>query len=350
MSAPRQSPARLVLGVDGGNSKVDVVLADGDGKILAARRGPTISHQVVPLELAMDRLRGLIGAVREAAGLTPDQLPDVLVAALAGADYPSDVRLLQDAISGLGEARRSVVVNDTIGALRAGSESGWGVGLVCGQGINAAAVSPSGRQLRFSGVGDFAGDWGGGGGVGRAGLAAAVRGSDGRGPRTSLERAVPAFFGLRRPATVTRALYFGTIPESRLNELSPVVFGAAAAGDQVAREIIDRLADELAGMAGALIRRLHMTRAEVEVVLAGGVFRTTDAAFYDRLESRIHDAAGRGRLVRLACPPVAGAVLLALDDQSSSAGSGRTDVRRGPSGTRRPEGLGHQGCRFGLTE
>ena len=39
-----------VLGVDGGNSKTDVALVASDGRLLAAIRGGTISHQQVGLE------------------------------------------------------------------------------------------------------------------------------------------------------------------------------------------------------------------------------------------------------------------------------------------------------------
>jgi N-acetylglucosamine kinase-like BadF-type ATPase len=303
----------LAFGVDGGNSKVDLALVDAQGRLLAAGRGPTVSHQAVALDVAMARLNGLANSVAAEAHAERSLPVDVLVASLAGADYPRDVGILHRAIERLGIARQTIVVNDTIGALRAGASSTWGVALVCGQGINAAAVAPDGREARFPAVGDIAGDWGGGGGVGMAGLQAAIRGSDGRGPRTSLERAVPAFFGLRRPSAVTRALYYDKISGVRISGLSPVVFGEAAAGDPVARAIVTRLAAELAGMANALIRRLHLTRQEVEVVLAGGVFRTRDQQFYRALEDGIHGTAPRARLVNLAFPPVAGAVLLALD-------------------------------------
>lgn len=58
--------------------------------------------------------------------------------------------------------------------------------------------------------------------------------------------------------------------------------------------------------------------------LAGGVFRTRDAAFYERLERGIRAAAADARLVRLAAPPVLGAALIALD-------------RRSPAGAVAPE-------------
>lgn len=305
---------QIVLGIDGGNSKVDVGLATADGTLLAAARGPSVSHQVVGIQAGMAWLDEIVCSTAGKAGLSSERpYADVVVASLAGADYPSDIRLLRDALEQLGLGRRTVVVNDTIGALRAGASRGWGVGLVCGQGINASAIAPHGRIGGFPAVGAIAGDWGGGGSVGLAGLQAAVRGEDGRSPHTSLERAVPAFFGLRRPSSLTRALYAGTIPETQLNRLSPVVFAEATAGDAVARGIIDRLASELAAWANALIRRLHMTRLEVEVVLAGGVFRTDDAAFYAALERGIRGVAPRSRLVHLRWPPVTGALLLGLD-------------------------------------
>jgi N-acetylglucosamine kinase-like BadF-type ATPase len=304
--------AGVVLGIDGGNSKVDIALVDATGRLRGAARGPTVSHQAVGVDEGMARLDRV---VREVAGDAGVELPvELAVASLAGADYPEDIELLSAAIHGLQLARRVVVVNDTIGAFRAGASAAWGVVLVCGKGINAAAIAPDGRHARFPGVGDIAGDWGGGGGVGMAALQAAVRSGDGRGPNTTLQQAVPQYFGQPDPDTLVRELYFGRIPEIRTAELSKVAFAAAAGGDPVARSIISRLAAELAGMANALIRRLDMAGLPVEIVLAGSVFRTKDAPFYDELSGGIRSVAPNARFVHLAWPPVAGAALLALDE------------------------------------
>jgi N-acetylglucosamine kinase-like BadF-type ATPase len=322
--ANRDAP--IILGIDGGNSKVDLALTDAHGRLLGAVRGSTISHQAIDLEAAMARLRGLASDLRTGAALADVPRATICVATLAGADYPEDVRLLTTSISGVGLAEEVEVLNDTFGALRAGTTSGWGVGLVCGQGINAGAIAPDGKQARFPGVGDMAGDWGGGGGVARAGIRAAVRGTDGRGPRTSLSRSIPAFFGVATPAALTRAFYFGRIDEASASYAAPVVFGDAAAGDAVARSILDRLADELAAMAVSLIRRLKMTRLEVEVVLAGGVFRNDDAAFYARLDDGIARAAPRARTIKLNAPPVAGALLLGMDALARRGDGAAPDV------------------------
>jgi N-acetylglucosamine kinase-like BadF-type ATPase len=316
-----------VLAVDGGNSKAELALIAPNGRLLAAARGPSISHQAVGLEQGMANLRALAAkaassARREATSARAPAparsaaeapLAELGVYCLAGADYPSDIRLLTGAITELGLSRDVVVRNDTFAALRAGTHRPWGVVLICGQGINGAAIAPDGQTARFDALGMISGDWGGARAVGEAGLAAAVRARDGRGPATTLERLVPAHFKVRSAPDLTRALYIERIPEDRLVELCPVVFHAAGDGDVVARGILIRLADELVAMAGALIRRLRMTELDPEVVLGGGVFQATDPAFYARIEAGVKAVAPAASVVRLTAPPVLGAALLGLD-------------------------------------
>lgn len=333
-------PPAAVLAVDGGNSKTEVALVSAEGSVLAALRGPTVSHQQVAIEVGMQRLGGLVDAAlatlpaagrgqadRGSGPAASRPAAELGVYSLAGADFRADFRLLGDGLRAARLARTDLILNDTFGALRAGTHRPWGVVLICGQGINAAAVAPDGSSARFLAIGPVSGDWGGGGSVGGAGLAAAVRARDGRGPRTSLERSVPAHFGLARPAAVSRAIYDGRIAEDRIGELSPVVFAAAGEGDPVAREIVDRLADELATMASALIRRLHLTRLDPEVVLAGGVFRADDADFYRRIETGIRSVAPRAGTVRLTSPPVLGAALLGLDRLAGGGADPKVEAR-----------------------
>jgi N-acetylglucosamine kinase-like BadF-type ATPase len=267
----------------------------------------------------MARLASLVSRARARAGL--DRAPiEVGVLCLAGADTPADVRMLERAVARLALTGRILVRNDTLAVLRSGTDLGWGVAVVCGAGVNAAGIAPDGRMARLAGLGDISGDWGGGTDVGWAALAAAVRSRDGRGPRTVLEHSVPAAFGFARPASVTRALYTGHLDRDRIRELAPSVFQSAIAGDAVARSIVDRLADEVAVMAVAMLRRLHVVRSDVDVVLGGGVMATTDATFHDRIASGIRAVAPRARIIVPAAPPVVGAALLAIDE----LGAGRT--------------------------
>ena len=194
--------------------------------------------------------------------------------------------------------------------------------MICGAGVNAAGIAPDGRTARLAALGEISGDWGGGTDVGwrgsgpRSGRATAV--ARGR----SLERARPAHFGFKRPREVTLAFEYERMPETRVRELSPVVFGAARDGDAVARAIIDRLADEVAVMAAAIIRQLHLTRRDVEVTLAGGVFAPRiRSSRLDRGRGACRGAAGR--VHRLDAPPVLGAALRGLDGCATRAAERR---------------------------
>lgn len=309
-------PPVAVLAVDGGNSKADVAIVARDGRLLAAVRGPTVSHQQVSLRAGVARLRALVDEAARRAGLPAlDGAPiaELGMYCVAGADFRREVSLLTSAYADSGLTRRTEVLNDTLAPLRAGTERGWGVVLICGAGVNAAGVGPTGRTARLAALGPISGDQGGGRDLGMGALGAAVRARDGRGPRTTLERLVPAHFHLARPAAVTRAMYDGRIEEERVRELTPVVFAAAQAGDAVARGLIDRLADELAIMAIAMIRRGGIVRREFDVVLAGGVFQNRDAAFLARLTAAIQRIAPGARPVPLRAPPLLGAALLGLD-------------------------------------
>ncbi|TMB54614.1 MAG: ATPase [Chloroflexi bacterium] len=305
-----------VLAVDGGNSKADLALVARDGSLLAAVRGPTISHQQVGIEEGMARLRQLVARAATRAGLQltiGQPLAEVGLYCVAGADFPREVRLLDSALTRTGLASTTTVLNDTLAALRAGTDERYGVVLICGAGVNAAAIGIDGRVARLAALGDISGDAGGGRDLGMAALGAAVRARDGRGPRTLFERLVPQFFGLTRPEAVTRALYDGRIDEERLRELAPVVFAAAREGDGVARSILDTMADELATMAIAMIRRVRMLRREFDVVLAGGVFANQDPPFYARLAEAIQRTAPGARMRPLQVRPLLGAGLLGLE-------------------------------------
>jgi N-acetylglucosamine kinase-like BadF-type ATPase len=182
--------------------------------------------------------------------------------------------------------------------------------------------------MRFPAVGPISGDWGGGHDIGTDALWFAIRSEDGRGQKTALQRAVPGSFGFTRPRQVLEAIYFGRLDQDRLVELPPMVFRLAAGGDAVAQGIVDRQADEVVAMATAAIRRLRMTKLDVEVVLGGGIFRADDDRFFGRIEQGIRATAPAAKILVLTAPPVIGAALMGLDRLEAPPAAGRR-LRRG---------------------
>ena len=301
---------RLALAVDGGNSKTDLALVREDGELLALVRGPMSSPHHLGLEGALDVVETLLAQAAAQAGLGSVRA-DVGALLIAGADFADEEEDVRHAATERGWAERIWVGNDTFAVLRAGTDRGWGVAVVCGAGINCVGVAPDGRHARFLSLGEITGDWGGGYDVGLAAVSAAARSEDGRGPRTSLEGLVPAHFELDTPTDLAEAIHRGRIPQRRVVELAPVVL-AAAADDAVAAEIVARLEDEIATMALTAIRRLDL-EGPIEVLVGGGLVRAAGTTLVDAVAGAL---AADGTLVDVracALPPIAGAALLGLD-------------------------------------
>ena len=304
-----------LLAIDGGGSKIDATLLRRDGSVLGARRVAARDYERTGDDAFFAQIDAAIRAVCVDAGLAtpPHPVADVGVFCLAGADLPVDDRRIGRGLTGRGWVGEHVLRNDTFAVLRAGTDRTWGVGIVCGFGTNCSGVAPDGRVFRLPAIGPVSGDWGGGGEIGTAALWHAIRAGDGRGTRTSLQRSVPAHYGMRTARQVMEAMYTERLGHDRLAELAPIVFADAAAGDAIATEIVDRQADEIAIMATAAIRKLGMRDRDPDVVLGGGIFRNGWEPFFTRVAEGVHAVAPDARIVRLTAPPVVGAAMLGLD-------------------------------------
>ncbi len=307
-----------VLAVDSGATKIDAALIGADGRVIAAVRGRGTSFSPEDHDGSVE---ALVRVLQEVAGAAGGPRADVGVFCIAGDDLPVDDRRLTKAMRGLGVADEVIVRNDTFAVLRAGTDRQWGVGVVCGTGLNCAAVSPSGRTVRYAALGQISGDEGGGGWMGEMALATAVRSRDGRGPKSILERAVPEHFGLRAPLAVTEAIHTGKVDKRRLTQLPPLVMRCAAEGDAPSRALVEHLADEVAGMVRSAIRRLRMTRLDVDVALGGGILRGGDPHFMECVTAGILSVAPKARMRPLTGPPVVGSALLGLDRLGASNGA-----------------------------
>ena len=305
----------VVFAVDGGNSKTDLALVRDDGAVLSLVRGPLSSPHHLGLEGSLAVLGELWERATTAAALVQTNGPIAAVGRLcmAGVDFPAEERVLQERIAALGWAEHTSVANDTYAVLRAGTDDGWGVGLVCGAGINCVAVAPDGREVRYPALGEITGDWGGGRDVGMSALGAAARSADGRGPRTSLERTVPQFFGLETPDEVAEAIHVGRLDSRRMTELPPLVF-AEAEHDVVAAEIVERLTFEIVAFVRASLTRLALTQEHVQVALGGGVACALDDRVIELIEAELPVVGPQMELRLTSSPPARGAALAALDE------------------------------------
>jgi N-acetylglucosamine kinase-like BadF-type ATPase len=319
----------LVLAIDGGNSKTEVVLATATGEILTQVRGPGSSPHYLGVEGAVDLLDELVQKAAAQTGLG-DRAPVAQLAEvyLAGVDFPNEKETATAAVGRRGWAHEYVVDNDSFALLRAGTDAPDAVAVVCGAGINCVGVARDGRHARFASLGRISGDWGGGMELGDEALWWAARADDGRGPATVLTSLVPAWFDLPSVPAVYEAIHFGRLEQRRLIELAPTVLAAARDGDPVARGIVTRLAEEVVAFARAALTRLGMLEVPTVVVLGGGVLASRDEVLLGEIQARLAAVAPRASTVVTEISPVVGAALLGLD-RLGAPQSAKTALRAG---------------------
>jgi len=294
----------LILGVDGGNSKTDVVVANLEGDLFDRVRGPGNNAHAVGAEATVAFLGGLVE--RHLA----DAPASRGVFYLCGVDIPSDRATLAAALEREPWVERATVDNDVFALLRAGTDAGDAVAVVCGAGINCAGRSSAGGVARYPSLGWETGDWGGSVLLGREVLFHAARAEDGRGEPTALRDIVAGHFGLSVPE-VGEAVRYGRIPATRLGELAPAVVAAAEAGDPVAHQLVDRLAEEVVLMAVRALADLELAGATI--LLGGGMLRGGAGLLYDEVVARLAERAPAAKPIAVTAPPVLGAALDALD-------------------------------------
>jgi N-acetylglucosamine kinase-like BadF-type ATPase len=318
--------AGLFLAVDGGNSKTDVVLGTAAGEVLAFIRGPGSSPHNLGVPGSMQLLDGLISDARTTGGLPTGARIDQVSVYLAGADLPVEVERLHAAASTMGWAASCVVDNDTFALLRAGTSKPDAVAVVCGAGINCVGRTADGRTARFPSLGEISGDWGGGQHLAQLALWHAARGEDGRGQPTALSAAVALHFGRPTVESVSGGLHLGEIPVDRVYELSAVLFGVAAAGDEVAAQVVREQVAEVLALHRVAADRLDLRAAPHAVVLGGGVLRARHPQLHEPVLAGIRALSPHAEVTVVTDPPVVGAALLALD--ALRAGPGTENVLR----------------------
>lgn len=297
----------LFLGVDGGGSKTAALLADEQGQVHGRGLSGAANYQIVGMEQTVASVRQ---AVEEAL---QGRTPDAICYCMAGADMPYDFEQLRDALGSLGFTCPTVIHNDVISIFRAGSRFPYGVGIVCGTGFNAGGISKDGREFRLPALGAITGDCAGGEHLGVGAMGAAFRAWDGRGQPTLLAEAILRTFNAPDFETLADWYVQQKIEYQQIRELAPLVFEMAEQGDAVAQRMIREQGAELGTAANAVLRRLHLTNADCDVVLGGSVIHGKGRLLMDTVNEIVHELNPAAIVRRLDVPPVAGAVLLAAD-------------------------------------
>lgn len=313
ISIPQNTRMTYVMGVDGGASKTLAVLADQTGEIRGIGRGGNGNHQApAGVAGAMQEIRTALEGALGTAGVQAEEV-EATYFCLAGADLSEDFEFLRPKLADLGVGKTIGLHNDSIAALRSGTDNPNAVTVIVGSGTNAAGRNAGGDEVRLAALGWYSGDQGGGGDLGRRAVWHVARAQDGRGPRTALEGSVLRALGVPDADAMIRRFYLEGIADGKIRSLAPLVFRAANEGDAVARELIIGQGKEVAVTATALLRQLDILDAIADVVLGGSIFKGEGSLLLDTIRQELEVNAPLARIIRPEVEPVIGALFCAMD-------------------------------------
>lgn len=235
-----------ILAVDGGQSAIRLRHSSSD-RVVEVRGVSRLEGDTVDT-VASAIAQGWLGS-----GFGPcDRI--VLGLSTAPADRPSQDRLCRHVNRVIG-ADEVWLADDSVTCHAGALSLGWGVSITAGTGVACLVVPETGEPRVLSGHGYLLGDEGGAFWIGREGLRAALRATDGRGPSTALvEAAARRFAGMQDLAI---RIHSAVRPANDIAHFAPDVLAVADAGDAVAQGIADGAAEEL----------VILVRAAVEVAV-----------------------------------------------------------------------------------
>lgn len=299
---------RLFVGVDGGQSHTEAVVADENGQVLGRGQGGPSNHADQPG--GRERLRR---AIRDSVGsaLASAVLPELPTARFASAHCamtggPEDKAA---EIKSLLHADCMTVGHDAPAALAGATACGPGIVVIAGTGSVAYGETSDGRAAMAGGWGYVLGDEGSGYWIAVEALRRAARGEDALAPATRLGAIAAARFNCATLRELGAQIQAGAIGRDQLARFAPEVEASATAGDRVASEIVDAAGSWLASFVLAVAGRLSLRDEIAQVAEAGGLWRLARlrAAFADALVG----AWPAAQLVAPRYDPVIGALLLA---------------------------------------
>lgn len=302
---------RFILGVDQGYSQTRAAVCDTNGNILSVGKAYGACHSVHGMTKAMNAIKEASETALGQAGIQAEDIA-ILFCGLTCADWPDEYDLLEANVLSLGLCENVRIKNDSVVALRGGTEANYGATVIAGTGGNCAILSPGGEEFIYHCYHDE--DLQGGIALGRRALKAIYRAETGREPATLLTSRVLDMFGLANVDTLLRVDVEHRLPLDRIKDIAPLVLQAAYEGDYVSCQIIKAFGEGLAEMVVTGLRRFEMTKMDVEVVLSGGIFKGPGMLVEEVIIASIHMAAPKARLVNARYEPVVGAVLLGLEE------------------------------------
>ena len=300
---------KYFLGFDVGSSKTHALIVSATGQCLGFGRAGGGNYQAVGYDGLKTALRDSFAAARQMSGLDQTQIAGAGFG-IAGYDFPSDRAAHLQAIVALGLSCPVEVVNDGVNGLLAGATRGVGVNVTAGSSNNCRGRNQHGKEGRIVGNGTLFGEFGGAMEIVQRGLQMVNYAWIKRCPATALTQIYLTAVGAKNELDLMEGLSNEQyqLPAS----LAAQVTDAAGHGDAAAQAVLRWAGEELGWLAVSVARQIEMENEPVEIIQSGSVFEA-GAAITEPMAGIVLPHCPRAKLIRLAGPPVVGAVLLGME-------------------------------------
>lgn len=300
---------RLFLGVDGGGTKTQTAICDENGQILGVGQAGASGIDSVGAEAAQVSIGAAVAAARAQANLPVVPFAGVFFG-MAGVVSEAD----RDIVRGIAHQLK---LGDTIGvdhdiriSLAGGLSGRLGIALIAGTGSSCFGLNAQGERWQAGGWGHLISDEGSSYWFGWNAIRLATGALDGRW-QTALRDPVMHQLGIADIVDIHHRLYTQGISKAEVAAFAPLVFAAAAAGDEPANSLIDHGTRDLAQMVRAVAHHLGWATTHCEVTLTGGLWRAGEAVIAP-FRGWLADLLPAARIILPELPPIYGACVLAL--------------------------------------
>lgn len=261
----------IFLGVDGGQSHTEAVVANGNGFILGRGTGGASNHAEVPggRERLESAIKKSVGAALAEADLPP--IAETIFAAAhcgmtGGADYKEQI------IGEIIRAEHLKIGHDAPTALFGATAGKPGIVVIAGTGSVVYGENEPGETTKIGGLGYLFSDEGSGFWLAAQIVRLAIKEQDGLIAASGLERLVLDYFGRKIIRELTNDFYNGKMSRDDLAGFARAAGDAAANGNVIIQEQINFGARVLVESVRRAAERLNFSD-DFPVAVVGGMFR-----------------------------------------------------------------------------
>ncbi len=261
---------KLYLGVDGGQSHTEAIIADERGSILGRGTGGASNHAEIPggRERLQKAITDSVGAALKNANLPA---PGETVFASAHCGMTGGAIYKEEIINAIIKAENLTVGHDAPTALFGATAGKPGIVVIAGTGSVVFGINETGETTRTGGLGYLFSDEGSGFWLAAQMIRLAVKEHDCLIEDYGILRLVLDFFGRREIREITDDFYNGKISRDEIAALAKHAHLAATKGNQAIRAQIFYGVGVLTESVRSVAQKLNFQTA-FPVVGVGGMF------------------------------------------------------------------------------